>query len=199
MKTEEKPYAFTGHFSMFRNRIVSDILLCSPEEGNPNSVRVRALWDTGCSKTLVSRRVADFLNLPAGGTMLFRSALGVSKSCELNQAKVCVVLGGARVNLEVGVNEHPNSDPDCDVTLGLDFITQGDFAISHDDEQLVLSFCYPPLNAPILYDRWSREFRNDSVVESIEVNEMDAVESRRRQLIMLDNMKECKSKESNSE
>lgn len=190
MENDNSPYAFTGRYTMYRNRIVSDILLCSPDEGNPNAIRIRALWDTGCSKTIISKRAADFLDLPGAGSIVYKSPFGGAKPCELRQAKVCIVLGAARLPLDVGVNDKPNSDLDCDITLGLDFITQGDFSLTHDDQQLILSFCYPPLNAPIFYDKWSKEFRPESEVESIVINEKNAVESRRRQLIMLDYYKE---------
>lgn len=191
MEKDCSPYAFTGRFTMFRGRIVSDIILCSPDEGNPNAIRIRALWDTGCSKTIISKRAADFLDLPGAGSIVYKSPFGGANPCELRQAKVCIVLGAARLPLDVGVNDKPNSDLDCDITLGLDFITQGDFALTHDDQQLILSFCYPPLDAPIFYDKWSKKFRPESEVESIVINEKRAVESRRRQLIMLDYYKEA--------
>ena len=181
------PYAFTGRYTMYRNRIVSDIWLCSPEEGNPNSICIRALWDTGCSKTIISQRVADFLALPGNGSMTFRSPFGHSALCEMKQAKVCIVLGAARLTIDVGVDSKPNSDLDCDITLGLDFITQGDFAISHDGEQLVLSFCYPPVRFPTDFTLIAPKFSPVDVdtTECI-INETDAVEHRRRGLIMLD-------------
>lgn len=188
MKADDtKPYAFTGYFPVYRGRIVSDIMLCSPDEGNPNSIRVRAMWDTGCSQTVISQRVADFLSLRPTGSRVFRSPLGGSKLSDLTEAKVCILLGAARVKLEVGIIEKPNSDLDCDVTLGLDFITMGDFAFTHHQSQLVLSFCYPPVGFPADFTLIAPKFSVKKVqVESCEINESEAVECRRRGLIMLD-------------
>ena len=184
---DSKAYAFTGYFPVYRGRIVSDIMLCSPDEGNPNSIRVRAMWDTGCSQTVISQRVADFLSLRTTGTRVFRSPLGGSKLSNLTNAKLCVVLGAARVKLEVGIVEKPNSDLDCDVTLGLDFITMGDFAFTHHQSQLVLSFCYPPVGYPTDFTLIAPKFLTEAVdVECCEINESEAVECRRRGLIMLD-------------
>ena len=181
-----QPYAFTGRFTTFRNRIVSDVWLCPPGAGNNNAAKIRALWDTGCSHTIVSKRVADFLNLPAAGTRIYHSPFGGRHTCELKLAKICVVLGAARLEIEVGVDEQPSSDPDCDITLGLDFITRGDFALTHDGLQLVLSFCYPPVEAPADFTLIAPRIHSGPVLtESCVVDETDAAEHHRRELIML--------------
>ena len=190
-----KAYAFSGRFPMFRNRIVSDIMLCSPEEGSTNAVRIRALWDTGCSRSLLSKRVADFLSLPAAGQQVFRTPFGGSFPCELRSVNVCVVLGAERISLDAVVSEAPNSDPDCDITLGLDFISLGDFAITHDGGQLCLSFAYPPLGAPTDFTILAPRLSDRPVaVESCVVDETSAVERHRRSLIMLDYFKESYKK-----
>lgn len=187
-----KPYAFTGRYTTFRDRIVSDITLCSPDPGNPNSISVRALWDTGCSNTIVSKRAADFLGLPYVGSRRFVTPFGGSKSCELRQAKICVVMGGSRLTLDVGVDDKPGSDPDCDVTLGLDFMTLGDMAITHDGQQLVLSFCYPPIGCPTDFSVLAPRVMKDVAVESCVINEETTVETRRRELVMLDYFADAK-------
>lgn len=188
---EIKPYAFTGHYTVFRNRIVSDIWLCSPDEGNTNATRIRALWDTGCSNSIISKRVADFLNLPSVGVGSFRTPFGTVRTCEMMRVKVCVVLGSERLTIDVGVHEKPNSDLDCDITLGLDFITQGDFAITHDDGQLVLSFCYPPIGAPADFAVIAPQLSSEIVTTEVSViDEERAVENRRKKLAMFDYYKE---------
>lgn len=188
---ELKPYAFTGRYTMYRNRIVSDVWLCSPEAGNPNATRIRALWDTGCSHSIISKRVADFLSLPTVGVNTFRSPFGGERTCEMTRVKVCVVLGSERLTIDVGVHEKPNSDLDCDFTLGLDFITQGDFAITHDDTQLVLSFCYPPIGTPTDFAVIAPELSSEIVTTEVRViDEGNAIENHRKKLIMLDYYKE---------
>lgn len=180
-------YAFTGCFPMFRGRIVSDVFFCSPQENNVNAVQVRALWDTGCSHSLVSKRVADFLDLPQGAPIQYRSPFGGTALCPMASAKIAIVLGAARLTLDVGVTDHPNSDPDCDVTLGLDFISMGDFAITHDGFQLMFSFCYPPIGVPTDFSVLAPKISPDKVcTEKVEINEHDAIESRRRSLVVLD-------------
>ena len=187
MNTDVSPYAFTGRFPFYRGRIVSDIMLCSPEEGNPNAIRIRAIWDTGCNNSIVSKRAAEFLMLKTTGERPYRTPFGGCSLKKMAEAKICVVLGGSRIMLNVGIDDSPNSDPDCDITLGLDFITQGDFAITHDGPQLVLSFCYPPVGYPTDFAIITPKFSNVKVqTETCDINERDAVECRRRGLIMMD-------------
>lgn len=192
MEKDCSPYAFTGRYTMFRNRIVSDIILCSPDEGNPNSIRVRALWDTGCSNSVISTRTAEFLRLELGRKLMFRTAFGGQGLKPLTESRICVVLGGIRIPLEVGVDEKPNTDPDCDITLGLDFISQGDFAFTHTSSgRLCLSFCYPPVSAETDFTLIAPEFSTEKVIaDEVEINESAEVEGNRRKMIMLDYYKE---------
>ena len=187
MNYNSSPYAFTGSFPLYRGRIVSDIYLCSTEEGNPNAIRIRALWDTGCSNSIISKRAADFLSLKPVGKLSYRTPFGGAALKSITEAKICVVLGGCRIPLSVGIDDTPCSDPDCDITLGLDFITQGDFAITHDGQRLVLSFCYPPISYPTDFTVILHRVSNVKVeTETCEINENDTIEQRRRGLIMLD-------------
>lgn len=187
MVEKEHPYAFTGRFNCFRGRIVSDLIICPPDDADIISTRIRALWDTGCSQSIISKRVADFLRLSPEGTQRFRSPFGGAKVCDVTKVKICVVLGGIRVPIEVAINCEPNSDPDCDITLGLDFITMGDFAISHDGEALVLSFCFPPVGAPTDFTYISSVMSKEPVMtEYKDIDESTAVETNRRKLVMID-------------
>ena len=187
MNMQEHPYAFTGRFNMFRGRIVSEIVICSPDDAELVSTRIRALWDTGCSQSIISKRVADFLRLQPDNKQQFRSPFGGTAICDVAKVRLCVVLGGIRIPIDAAINTKPNSDPDCDITLGLDFITMGDFAISHLGESLFLSFCYPPVGAPTDFTLIAPRLLKEHVLaECAEIDESSAVESNRRKLIMMD-------------
>ncbi|GEM_PF-1175516 len=187
MNMQEHPYAFTGRFNIFRGRIVSEIVICSPDDAELVSTRIRALWDTGCSQSIISKRVADFLRLQPDNKQQFRSPFGGTAGCDVANVRLCVVLGGIRIPIDAAINTKPNSDPDCDITLGLDFITMGDFAISHLGESLFLSFCYPPVGAPTDFTLIAPRLLKEHVLaECAEIDESSAVESNRRKLIMMD-------------
>lgn len=195
MNMQEHPYAFTGRFNMFRGRIVSEIVICSPDDAELVSTRIRALWDTGCSQSIISKRVADFLRLQPDNKQQFRSPFGGTAICDVAKVRLCVVLGGIRIPIDAAINTKPNSDPDCDITLGLDFITMGDFAISHLGESLFLSFCYPPVGAPTDFTLIAPRLLKEHVLaECAEIDESSAVESNRRKLIMMDYWDEVANK-----
>lgn len=195
MNMQEHPYAFTGRFNMFRGRIVSEIVICSPDDAELVSTRIRALWDTGCSQSIISKRVADFLRLQPDNKQQFRSPFGGTAGCDVANVRLCVVLGGIRIPIDAAINTKPNSDPDCDITLGLDFITMGDFAISHLGESLFLSFCYPPVGAPTDFTLIAPRLLKEHVLaECAEIDESSAVESNRRKLIMMDYWDEVANK-----
>lgn len=195
MNSQERPYAFTGRFNMFRGRIVSEIVICSPDDAELVSTRIRALWDTGCSQSIISKRVADFLRLQPDNKQQFRSPFGGTAGCDVANVRLCVVLGGIRIPIDAAINTKPNSDPDCDITLGLDFITMGDFAISHLGESLFLSFCYPPVGAPTDFTLIAPRLLKEHVLaECAEIDESSAVESNRRKLIMMDYWDEVANK-----
>lgn len=180
---------------MFRGRIVSEIVICSPDDGSLVSSRIRALWDTGCSQSVISKRLAEFLRLRPDGTQRMRSPFGGSAVCDVAKVRICIVLGGIRIPIDAAINPIPNSDPDCDITLGLDFITLGDFAISHDGQALTLSFCYPPAGFPLDFTQLLPLVSKESVItESSVIDESAAVESNRRKLVMMDYMKDLAKK-----
>lgn len=198
MESQDHPYAFTGRFNMFRGRIVSEIVICSPEDGSFVSASIRALWDTGCSQSVISQRVADFLRLKPNGSQRMRSPFGGSAVCDVSKVRICIVLGGVLIPINAAVNPNPNSDPDCDITLGLDFITKGDFSISHNGESLCLSFCYPPLGVPTDFTLIAPRLSKEQVITEYSViDESSAVESQRRELAMMDFWEEAAEKTAN--
>lgn len=160
-------FAFTGRFPIFRGRIVSYIHIISPDKGNRRGMTVKALWDTGSSETIISSRIADALKLKVSGSRVLKTSLGASAVCGKVRAAVCVLLGSFPLEIDAIVSDNPNSDDDCEVTLGLDFITQGDFAVSHDGGQLLFSFAYPPL-FPVNYTEFLPKVNPDALVEECE-------------------------------
>lgn len=149
----DKPtgFALTGKFEQFCGRIVSPATLRAPIPGSPLTLTVRAVWDTGASRSLLSRRVADLLSLSYIGQLNMRTPFNAEYKCDCSQVDVIIVLGASFITLPVVVADCPHSDRDCDLLLGLDFITLGDFALSHYRGELYMSFVYPPIGAPINY------------------------------------------------
>lgn len=176
-------FAFSGRFPAFRNRLVSPLYVGSPDSGNPVGVKVKAVWDTGASLTVVSSRLASMLCLPSLGRTKALGAFGSSASCDKSRARLAVVLGSESIVIDVMVADMPHSDPDCDILLGLDFITLGDFALTFDGGQLMMSFTYPPLDIPVDYTQLSPRIIPGTMVDSVDDLDSDGNERFRRRLI----------------
>lgn len=143
-------FAFAAHFPIYRDRIVSMINVSALRNGANNSIPFKCLWDTGSSRTFITPRVADVLKLDVvDETISVRTGLGGRAMAECRVAYMHVVLGAVPLKIKTAILNAPASDTDIDIVLGLDFITQGSFAISYDSGQLMFSFCYPPAPIPL--------------------------------------------------
>lgn len=143
-------FAYTAHFPIYRDRIVSMVNISAMRDGAKRSKPFKCLWDTGASMTLVSPRLAESLRLHVvDETIVVRSGLGSTAEVNMRVAFLHIVLGAIPLELKVGVVESPSSDDDIDAVLGMDLISQGSFAISYDCGQLLFSFCYPPAPIPL--------------------------------------------------
>lgn len=94
-----------------------------------------ALWDTGSTKTLVSKRVIDALGLKSIGKCEVEGYDGVS---EEDLYIVHVGLPTHDVVLDVTVTE--TSGQSYDVVLGMDIINKGDFCILQKEGKTEFTF-----------------------------------------------------------
>ena len=124
-------------------RLLSFVSVSNPETGK--SENVQALWDTGAALTVLARSVAENLGLEPVGNATLVSAFG-SGHIDMALASVIICVGGMPVQSYVGViDDRYRTDPSVHITIGLDFISLGDFAVSHDDDGFpIFSFSYPP-------------------------------------------------------
>ncbi|MDE6272620.1 MAG: retropepsin-like domain-containing protein [Muribaculaceae bacterium] len=137
-------FTFTGRFPVFRNRISSMIYVSPSRDSSLMQLKVRALWDMGASHTLISKSLADRLDVERSpSTSRLRTALGFETNVPEGEAWITIVLGSFPVKMKVKVTDNVCSDKDIDIVLGLDFIAKGDFLLSTDAGQLMFSFCYP--------------------------------------------------------
>lgn len=84
-----------------------------------------AIWDTGASTTIISREVAECLKLDVIGTMPVNTIGGKQA---YQRSKIDIYLPTKQIIhfLDVIVGELSN----CDILIGMDLITLGDFALS---------------------------------------------------------------------
>lgn len=154
---KEKPYAYTGYFPIFKNRIVSEAYLKSPCPEQTRSVKIKAVWDTGAAHCVVSPQLADFLDLPNKGIVRVEAGFDTKRECQLVETEIYIVLGAAKIRATAFISDE--SMKDYDMIVGMSVIQQGDFAFTHSGKQPVFSFCFPPIGVETDYTKLAPRMR----------------------------------------
>lgn len=101
-------------------------------------VVVQALWDTGSSSSFISAKAAAFLRtVPTGDIVRWQAANGkfstrtvVTVALPGDTAYATIAVAGIMKHMPYGV----------DFVIGLDIIDLGDFSLTHEGEDTVLTF-----------------------------------------------------------
>lgn len=131
--------------------IISECRVCPPVDfmkGElPEEVYIsqNAMWDTGATNTLISPRIIQTLKLKPFGKSSISSANGV---IEANSYLIHVGLPSGSIITNILALE--NNNEDYEIVIGMDIITQGDFAFSNKDEHSTFSFRIPSSEEIIL-------------------------------------------------
>lgn len=106
----------------------------------PNITQAAAIWDTGATGTVITRKVADSLGLRPMGMKEIAHAAG---KAVVNEYLVNIVLPNQVVVAGVRVTEGDLQG--ADVLIGMNIIGRGDFAVTHVNEHggTTMSFCMP--------------------------------------------------------
>ncbi|MCM1532279.1 MAG: hypothetical protein NC048_08080 [Bacteroides sp.] len=104
-------------------------------------VRTTALWDTGATISTISKKIADELNLiPFAKSKMFHAGgEGITNLYKVNM----FLPNGVGVRAITVIEGILNG---CEVLIGMDIITLGDFAITNKNGKTVFSFQTPSSN-----------------------------------------------------
>ena len=105
------------------------------------SGELKAVWDTGAYGTSITPALADELGLVQSSET---TIIGVTGSCLSRVFLISLFLPNGVIIPELEVSECPG-DIGCDVLIGMDVITLGDFAVSHKGGKTVFSYRVPSL------------------------------------------------------
>lgn len=104
-----------------------------------------AIWDTGAAHSAIARSVAEAIKLKPVASVRLATFTG-SAELQSGLVAVSICMGGYRLETMMAVMDDAAMG-DHEVTLGLDFICMGDFALSHDEDGYpMFSFRYPPMS-----------------------------------------------------
>jgi predicted aspartyl protease len=141
-------HAFTIRHSGRVQRIITDIFVSEafdPAKQDPRQfkrVPAKALWDTGATGSVVTPRVVADLELKPTGQVKIQHAGGASDNLTY---VVNIGLPNNVAIVGVLVSECPNIVGNFDALIGMDIITNGDFAITNTDNLTVMSFRIPSI------------------------------------------------------
>lgn len=108
---------------------------------------LNAVWDTGATRSVISKEIAETLNLRFAG---FTRLGGAHVTRTSRTFLVCIYLPNrvyfdnvrvAEITFPAPSVEHPKQ---IDVLIGMDIISKGDFSISHSKDGTIFSFQCPP-------------------------------------------------------
>ena len=149
MKSNKVPYTAFTTSSSGRVRVLTNEVQVSeaydPRLGGPQPVPkpYKCIWDTGATGTVITPKVGAELNLtPSGKTMV--QGVGPGQTPNIHEADTYLVnLYLPNKVMLVGVRVSENSIAGADVLIGMDVITQGDFAVSNHEGKTAFTFRVP--------------------------------------------------------
>ncbi len=104
-----------------------------------SSRQFRSTWDTGATISMVSPRVVKELGLQTEGYINIRHAGGEAGGVPIFQVNLLLYNNVQIQDVRVGLVEVR----DIDVSIGMDIINQGDFAVSNRNDATAFSFRIP--------------------------------------------------------
>lgn len=118
----------------FQTNVFSyDVIL----KGNGHSVPVRAMFDTGATRTSISKRMTDVLGLVSLGTI---SGFAASGRFTYPKYIVCLELSENIIIPDLAVGGINIGENGYDVIIGMDVICQGELMIMRDSDKQTLIF-----------------------------------------------------------
>ena len=128
--------SFTLTQKPIRNKIISNATICF----NGYTLDGQALWDTGATNTCISTSVVEKLHLIATGEGTIKTPSGSDKR---GTYLVDIILPNNVTVPQVMVFDTEIGNQGLDMLIGMDIISQGDFAISNYQGTTMFSFRYP--------------------------------------------------------
>jgi len=128
--------AFVSEYSHISNVLISPATLkCGSDE-----TTINALWDTGASRSCISKDVVNSLNLVALGKQQMQTPAGSSTA---NTYQIDVLLPNNVTVPDVVVCDSEIGAFGIGALIGMDIINLGDFAVSNFNNQTVFTFRIP--------------------------------------------------------
>ncbi|WP_333810100.1 retroviral-like aspartic protease family protein [Flavobacterium sp.] len=105
-----------------------------------NGAKLKAIWDTGATSSVITKNVSKALNLIPTGFAQVNTANGIANQ---NTFTVDVGLPNGVIIQGITVTEVDGLSGGCEALIGMDIITLGDFSITNHNGKTCMSFRVP--------------------------------------------------------
>ena len=143
--------AFTIRYGQLVENIVTECIVSKGEIENPrqniDSTKCLAIWDSGATSSIITRKVIEQLNLQPVGMC---QVVGIHGSEYEYTYYVNLIVPGEMEFYTIEVTEGDLDD--VDVLIGMDVILQGDLSISNGNAETIFSFRSPAKEPTIFSD-----------------------------------------------
>ena len=140
---------FIASFGKISNRLTSKAII----KYGDKQAEALALWDTGATKSCISRNVIRTLGLVATGYCNVHTPTGKAKK---RTYLVDVVLPGQIERNDIEVSESEIGKQGLGLLIGMDIINTGDFAVSNFNGNTEFGFRVPSVENVNLIDENSK-------------------------------------------
>ena len=141
--------AFTIKYNGITNVLFSEVGISEAHDlkdqsKTPEVVTVRAIWDTGATCTVITKKLAEKIGLvPTGKTNI--TVVGGNNSTLENTYIVNVYLPNKVCMIFVRIVEVSGLTGDAEVLIGMDIIGSGDFSIFQENGKTIMTYRYPSI------------------------------------------------------
>lgn len=118
-------------------QLFSYVSIINPITGQ--SKKVMALWDTGCTMSVITAPIARFLQLHQKGVSTFR---GLGTIRQKPTYSVLIQFQSNSPSVPLHVVETDFIEEEIEMLIGMDLILQGDFRVTRIDGNTSFSFDY---------------------------------------------------------
>jgi hypothetical protein len=135
-------FAFRQEYRDLSFRLITDAELFTASPGGPGrkGIRVKALWDTGASGTVITPEASRKLKLVPIDRV---RVAGVNNISMADVVEVSIGLPNRVMVEDINVMIC-DLKQDIDLLIGMDIILLGDFSISNGGGETLFSFAIPP-------------------------------------------------------
>jgi len=170
-------HAFTAEYNGLSRILVNEVGLSipfNPQESVPTpTITVKAIWDTGATMSVLTKKIVKQLNLIPTGKMIVRNTTVE----QLRDTYIINLYLPNRVMIpNVKVTDCEDILGEGELLIGMDIITLGDLSITNFQGKTTFSFVIPSKRKIDYVEEINTENQQNSVFRRIE-------EQRRRRLL----------------